>query len=70
MSEQTSANRQHIRHVLPLLLAGVVLGYALGRREHAESLAEISQYRNEARDARRNANALRWQQEQRNHAHE
>lgn len=49
------------RQRVGLFFVGLALGYIVGRRIHHTALQDVEQYRETARDARRTAEALRWE---------
>lgn len=54
-----------IKQLSGLFLMGMALGYFVGRGRRAPTLEEVADYQQDARDARRTANSLRWELEQR-----
>lgn len=57
------------KQLFSLFLTALALGYFVGRGRRAPTLEEIADYQQDARDARRTANSLRWELEQRRKQH-
>jgi len=58
-----------LRHVLAWFVVGAALGYAVGRTFRAATLDDLAEAEQAVREARRNADALHWEQERRSNGY-